>query len=84
MRKLLNRFKSITNRNINENYGGEIRMLADRYKDTINDIRKGYEQSGDYEWHRDSYVLDAEYELAQLGFYYDDETWDIAPDNSWE
>ena len=88
MRKLINQFRVIagtvpnkvrTNGNLNEGHDVDDYRVAFHYKSIINGLRQRYENEGDYEWHTDPDILNAEEALREVGFLYDDESWDVFP-----
>ena len=78
MRKLINDFKTFNNKKLNETYDGtmETQRRAFDIKDRINSIR-----SNDFHsWKEDDEVLDLFDELSLIGFFYDDDSWDVFPE----
>ena len=78
MRKLIDDFKTFNNKKLNETYDGttETERRAFDIKAGINFIR-----SNDFHfWKEDDEVLDLFDELSLIGFFYDDDSWDVFPE----
>ena len=78
MRKSIDNFKTFNNKKLNEIYDGtmETQRRAFDIKDRINLTR-----SNDFHfWKEDDEVLDLFDELKLIGFFYDEDSWDVFPE----